>query len=325
MAALAMLAMVGCGSGGGGATASGGTGAPATAPDGKKLKIGISIPAADHGWTAGAIWWAKEAMAMYPDIEFTLAPAENPEKQIKDIETMKVKGVDGVVILATESAPITPIAKEVRDAGILVVNVDRGFLEPVADLFIEGDNVAFGRKAAEYIVQKLGGQGKIVVFEGLPSTVNDDRVRGALEVFKKNPGITILDQQSGGWNREKSLNVMQTFLVKHPQIDAVWASDDDMALGVEQALKEANRQGVWIIGGGGMKDVIKKIMDKDPMYPATITYSPSMVAYGVHQAVSMLRDGKEKVMRFTPKHVRMDVEVVTPENAKNYYFPDSVY
>lgn len=310
-----------------GCSSDSGDGATATSTTGKKLKIGISVPAADHGWTAGVIWWAEQAMALYPDVEWTLATAENPDKQIKDLETMMVKGVDAVVVLATESAPITPVAKEIHERGILLINVDRGFLEPVADVFIEGDNKAFGRKSAEFMVQKLGGRGKIVVLEGIPSTVNTDRVEAALEVFAQYPEIQILDRQTGMWNRQKSLDVMQVFLTKHKQIDAVWASDDDMALGVEQAIREAGREReMWILGGAGMKEIVKKVMDRDPMYPANITYPPSMIAVGVHKAVSILRDGKrDEIMKFMPKHMMIDCELILPENAKDYYFPDSIF
>ncbi|MBA3725295.1 MAG: ABC transporter substrate-binding protein [Armatimonadetes bacterium] len=302
-----------------------GTASSAT-PAGKKLKIGVSVPAADHGWTAGMVWWAEQAMKLYPDVEWTFASAENPENQVKDLETMMAAGVDAVVILATESAPITPTAEQMHERGILLVSVDRGFLKPVADVFIEGDNKSFGRKAAQYMVEKLGGQGKIVILEGIPSTVNTDRVESAMEVFGASPGIQVLDRQTGMWNKEKALNVMQTFLLKHKQIDAVWAADDDMALGVEQALKEAGRdRGVWILGGGGMKDIVKRVMDNDSMFPADITYPPSMIAVGIQKAVSILRDGRERVMQFTPKHMIIDVDLITPENAKGYYFPESVF
>jgi ribose transport system substrate-binding protein len=299
---------------------------PSATPEGKKLKIGVSVPAADHGWTAGVIWWAEKAKELYPDVEWTLATAENPEKQIKDLETMMAAGVDAIVVLATESAPITPTAEQIHQRGILLVNVDRGFLKPVADVFIEGDNKSFGKKSAEYMVQKLGGKGKIVILEGIPCTVNSDRVDAALAVFKANPGIEILDRQTGMWNKEKALNVMQTFLLKHPQIDAVWAQDDDMALGVEQALKEAGRdKNIWILGGAGMKDIVKRVMDGDAMYPADITYPPSMIAVGMQKAVSILRDGRDKVMQFMPRHMMLDVEMITPENAKDFYFPESVF
>ena len=99
-----------------------------------------------------------------------------------------------------------------------------------------------------------------------------------------------------------------------------------MALGVEQALKEAGRTNVWILGGAGMKDVIKRVQDNDPIFPADITYPPSMIAMGMHLAVSALRDGKQKdKSAFTPKHLMLDVELVTPDNAKDFYFPDSTY
>lgn len=320
VAALAMIA--GCSNGGGGATTGGG----ATATNGKKLKIGVSVPAADHGWTAGVVWWAKQAMEMYPDVEWTFSTAENPDKQIKDLETMMVKNVDGIVVLATESAPITPTAEEIAKRKILLVNVDRGFLKPVADVFIEGDNQAFGRKSAEFMAQKLGGKGKIIILEGIPSTVNTDRVNAFREVMKANPGIQILDSQSGMWNREKALNVTQTMLLKHKEVDAIWASDDDMALGAEQALKEAGRTGVWMLGGAGMKDIVKRVKDKDPLFPADVTYPPSMIAVGIQQAVSILRDGKrDQIAKFMPKHMKLDVEVVTPENADQFYFADSIY
>ncbi len=293
-----------------------------------RLTIGVSVPAADHGWTAGIGWWARRAMAMYPDVNWVYATAIGPEKQIADIKDMMAQQrLDGLVVLATESAPLTPIAEEAHNNGIYLVNVDRGFLKPVADLFIEGDNEAFGRKSAEFMAEKLGGKGNIVILEGIPSTVNTARVDAALKVLASHPDIHILGRQTGMWNREKAHSVMRNFLTQFPNIDAVWASDDDMALGVQQALDETggNRR-IWILGGAGMKDIVKKVMDGDPQYPADITYPPSMIAVGIHLCVSNLRDGKVKlVSQFMPRHMKLDVDLITPQNAKDYYFPDSVY
>jgi ribose transport system substrate-binding protein len=297
--------------------------APAKA---KKLKIGVSVPAADHGWTAGIGWWARKAMDLYPDVDWVFTTAPGPEKQIADIEDMMVKGVDGLVILATESAPLTPVAKQARDKGIFIVNVDRGFTQPVADIFLEGDNKAFGRKSAQFIADKLGGKGNVVVLSGIPCTVDSDRVNSAMEVFKLYPGIKVLAQQPAMWSRQKALEVTENMLTKFSKIDCVWASDDDMALGAMQAIKEAGREKeMWIFPGAGMKEVVKMVMDKNPMIPGNITYSPSMIATGIHMAYSALRDGKkDKVMEFMPRHLMIDVEIITPENAKQFYFPDAV-
>jgi ribose transport system substrate-binding protein len=306
-------------------TSAGATGG-AVAKSGKRFKVGISIPAADHGWTAGIGYWAKEAAKQNPDIDWIIEDAKEPNEQISDLENLQTQGVDALVILATESAPITPIAEKLHDAGILIINVDRGFTKPVADVFIEGDNKAFGRKSAEFMVKRLGGKGKIAIIEGISSTVNTDRVTAALEVFKANPGIQIVAQDKGEWNREKAEKVMANMLISNPQIDAVWAADDDMALGVETALKAASRdKNTWILGGAGMKDIVKRMMDNDPMFPGDITYPPSMIAFGVQTCGAMLRAGKDNAKQYIPKHVMIDVELITPENAKGYYFPDSVY
>ncbi len=295
-----------------------------------KFKVGVSIPAADHGWTAGVVWWAKECSKLHPEIDWMVATAETPEKQIADIEAFMAKKVDALVILATESAPLTPVAEEAHNRGILIVNVDRGFLKPVADIFIEGDNASFGRKSAEFMVEKLGGKGKakgdIFVLEGIPCTVNTARVNAAMAVFKTEPGIKIVGQQAANWNRQKALEVTETLLTKSPKVTAIWASDDDMALGAENALAEKGITGVWILGGAGMKDIVKRVMDKDPMFPADITYPPSMIATGMELASTVLMGGQRaKKMQFMPHHLVIDVDLILPENAKDYYFPNSVY
>lgn len=301
---------------------------PATAdgPTARRLRIGVSIPAADHGWTAGVSWWARRAMEIYSDVDWLLVTALNPEKQIADIEDLMVKGVDGLVILATESAPLTPVARKARERGIFIVNVDRGFLEPVADIFLEGDNKAFGRKSAQFIADKLGGKGNIVILEGIPSTVNTDRVNAGLEVFARYPDIKILGRQPAMWNRQKGLEVMENFLTQFPNIDCVWAGDDDVALGAIKAIKEAGRdKNLFVFPGAGMKEVVKMVMDKDPLVPANITYPPSMIATGMHLCRSVLISDRQKVMQFMPRHLLIDVELITPENAAQFYFPDSVY
>jgi ribose transport system substrate-binding protein len=321
------IAMAGCNPPAASGGEGGGTTGTTAASNGKKLKIGVSIPAADHGWTAGIGYWAKTVKEQQPDIEWIIEDAKSPDEQIKDLENLQTQGVDGLVILAVDSAPLTPTAKKLKQAGIFIVNVDRGFTEPVADVFIEGDNSAFGRKSAEFMVQKLGGKGNIVVLEGIAgTTVSQARVKAFKDVIAQNPGIKIVAQEAADWNRETAEKKMQNILVSTPQIDAIWASDDDMALGVENALKSAGRdKNIWILGGAGMKDIVKRVMDNDPLYPANITYPPSMIAVGMQTAAGMLKAGLDNTKKFMPRHLVLDVDLITPDNAKDYYFPDSIY
>lgn len=292
----------------------------------KRFKIGVSIPAADHGWNAGLKYWSEQATKQNPDVDWVIQDFKNSDEQINSLENMLSQGVDAFVIVAPESAAVTPIAEKIHDAGHLIVNVSGGFTKPVADVFIEGDNRAFGRHAAEFMVKQLGGKGKIVYLEGTPCTVNSDRVNAALEVFKASPGIQIVGHGVGEWNREKAEHAVQNILVANPQIDAIWAADDDMALGAEAALKATGRdKNIWILGGGGMKDIVKRVMDKDPLYPGDITYPPSMIGFGIETAAAMVRAGADKSKQFMPHHVVIDLDAITPENAKSYYFPDSIY
>ncbi len=292
----------------------------------KKMKVGISIPAADHGWTAGLSWWAHEAVKQYPDIEWTIQDSKDPSEQISALENMKTEGVDALVIVPTESAPITPIAEKLHEAGILIIDVSAGLTKPVADVFIEGNNSEFGKKSAQFMAQKLGGKGKIAILEGVPCTVNTDRVTAAKLVFATYPGIQIVAEDAGMWNREKAEKVMQNMLVQNSHLDAIWAADDDMALGVETALKAAGRnKDIWILGGGGMKDIVKRVMEGDPLYPFDITYPPSIIGFGIQTAAGMLKRDKEQAKKYTPRHLVMDIDQVTPSNAKDFYFPSSIY
>lgn len=323
--ALATVAIIGgCKSDGPSAGTTGSSG-PA---DGKKYKIGVSIPAADHGWTAGVGYWAKEAEKLHPNIEWTIETALTPDEQITDLQNLQSQGMDAMVILAVDSAPVTPMAKTLHDAGMLIVNVDRGFTDTtIADVFIAGDNSAFGRKAAEFMATKLGGSGNIVILAGIAGTnVSKERVAAFRKVMEDYPNIKIVAEEAADWNREKADKVMQNILTANPKIDAVWASDDDMALGAENAIKQAGREKeMWMLGGAGMKDIVKRVMDGDAMYPANVTYPPSMIALGMQTAAGILTAGREKVMQFMPKRILLDVDLITPENAKNFYFPDSIY
>lgn len=319
--ALILGTAIGCS--GGEKTAGGTTGTPPVT-DGKKFKVAISVPAADHGWTGGALYWATEETKKYPDIEWTIETAQTPDEQVNDLDTLATKGIDALVVLAHESGPLTPKAKELHDRGILIVNVDRGFTEPVADVYLAGDNKEFGKMSAEYIVQKLNGKGKILILRGLPCTVDTDRFDSAMAVFKANPGIEVLDSQPGRWSRDEAYKVTQNMLLKHKQVDAIWSSDDDMSEGAEQALKEAGRdKNIWMLGGGGKKEIVKRIMDGDPMYPATVTYPPSMTAQAVAKCVEVLKNGKK--VEEKDKNILIKLDVVTKDNGKDFHFPDSVY
>ncbi len=298
----------------------------------EKIRIGVSIPSADHGWTGGIVWWAQRAIedwnAKDPDATFFLVTADSASKQVGDVEDLMVKGIDALVILAHDSAPLTPVVEQAYNEGVFVVSVDRGLTKPVENVYVAGDNPGLGRVSAEWMAKELNGKGKIVVLEGIPCVINGERVDAFNEVMARYPGIEILDSQPAHWSTQKGLEIMENYLQKFDKIDAVWAQDDDVLKGVLQAYKESGRKDIKLfLGGAGSKDMIKMVMDGDALVKADVTYPPSMIATGISMAVMSLRG--EQLNGFyqhqIPSKIILAAELVTKENAKDYYIPESIF
>ncbi len=294
--------------------------------DDGKIKVAISIPSADHGWTGGVVWWAeqvkREMEAKDPDVKVLISTARDSAEQVSKIENMLVQDVDALVLLPQEPAPLTGICEQAVKKGVYLVVVDRGLTKEVQNLTIAGDNAGFGRTCAEEMAKQLGGKGDILIMEGIPCEVNTLRVDAFREVMKKYPGIRILESQTSYWSTEKGLKLMENFLQKYPKIDAVWAGDDDVLLGALKAYEESGRRDIKLmIGGGGAKSVVKKVLDRDPLVTFNVTYPPRMIAYGVEYAVAHLK-GKPKTGE---KRVTIPADVITPKNAKFFYYPNSIY
>ena len=233
-----------------------------------------------------------------------------------------MQGVKAVVVLPQEPGPLTNVCDMAKQQGVFLVTVDRGLEKPVQDVYVAGDNAGFGRTAAQALVQALGGRGDILVMEGIPCVVNTDRVEAFKAEIAKHPGIRLLESQSAYWDTEKGLKLMENFLQKYPKIDAVWVGDDDVLIGALKALEESKRQDVKLmLGGGGAKAIVKRVLDRDPVVRMTVTYPPNMIEIGIESAIAGLKNGgKAKEAKIV-----IPSEVVTPENASEYYFPDSIY
>lgn len=298
----------------------------------EKHKIGVAIPSADHGWTGGVVWWAEQAIndweAKDPNLDFVLLTAVSPEHMVSVVEDLMVQQIDALVILPHDSATLTPIVEEVYKSGVYTVVVDRGLIRDAQDVYIAGDNPGMGRVSAEWMAKELNGKGKIVVLEGIPTVINTERVNAFMEVMEQYPGIEILDSQPAYWSTQRGLEIMENYLQKYPQIDAVWAQDDDVLKGVLQAYKESGRKDIKIMfGGAGSKDIIKMIIDGDPVVRADVTYPPSMIATGISLAVMGVKGEVWEgfYQHKLPSKIILAAELITRENAEEYYFPDSPF
>ena len=200
----------------------------------EKIKIGVSIPAATHGWAGGLNWHAEQAEkrieATYPNIDVIVVSANGATEQANDLEDLvSVQNIDALVVLPFESDPLTVPVQQVKEAGKFVTVVDRGLSLPgIEDVYVAGNNPELGRVSGEYIRKRLDDEGKIVILRGIPTTVDTERVDAFIESIEGS-NIEVLDMKHANWNRDDGYEVMQDFLSRFPQIDAVWAQDDDIA------------------------------------------------------------------------------------------------
>ena len=292
----------------------------------KEFTIAVSIPAATHGWTGGVVYHAQEAEkqieAAYPNIDVIVSTASSATAQVASLEDLSATNeLDALVILPFTSEELTGPVEQVASNGTFITVVDRGLSDPsIQDLYVAGDNIAVGANTAKWLVEKLGGEGEIVVLRGIPTVIDDERIKGFQDVIDQSD-IKILDIQYANWNQDEAFTLMQDYLGKYPNIDAVWANDDDMLLGVIEAVDQAGREDIrYMLGGNGMKQVIEMVKAGEERTPISPPYPPSMIASAMFMTAAQFAG--QAPMRGAFK---LDAPLITPENADQFYFPDSPF
>ena len=293
-----------------------------------KVNLGVAIPAATHSFTAGIVWWANEAKKelekKYPDLKVTVKTAANAGEQANQLQDLlTVTKINALVVFPFESAALTKPVAQVKGKGVYVTVVDRGLTDESAqDAYVAGDNTAFGRIPAEFIAKQLNGKGNIVALRGIATTLDNERMDAFNAVMKAHPDIKLLDAKYGNWNRDDAFKVMQDYLTRFKQIDAVWAADDDMAVGVLKAIDQAKRTDIKLVfGGAGAKGMIKTLMDgSDPRIQANVSYSPKFI----YDAIKMTAEARLKGEKLPAKSIIPSV-LITKATAKDFYFPDSPF
>lgn len=295
---------------------------------GKKVVLGVAIPAATHGFTGGIVYWANQAKKdlekANPGLQVIVKTSANASEQANQLQDLvTVNKINALVVFPFESAALTQPVAQVKAKGVYVTVVDRGLTDTSAqDAYVAGDNTAFGKIPAEYLAKALNGKGNIVALRGIPTTLDNERMDAFNAVLKSHPGIKLLDAKHANWNRDDAFKVTQDFLTRFKEIDAVWAADDDMAVGVLKAIDQAKRKDIKIVfGGAGAKGMIKTLMDgKDPRIQANVSYSPKFI----YDAVKLTAEARLKDQKLPPTTIIPSV-LITKANAKDFYFPDSPF
>lgn len=257
--ALGVALLTGCGSG---------TPSPSGSGANQKLVVGFSQVGAESSWrTAETQSIQSEAQKRGITLKFSDAQGKQ-ENQIKSVRSFITQGVNAIILAPVVETGWEPVLREAQKAKIPVILVDRGVSVDDPALYttlIASDFIAEGKMAAEWLVKKMNGKASIVELQGTPGAAPAiDRKKGFEEGLKAAPEMRILASQSADFRRSQGKEVMEALIKRHGKdIDAVYAHNDDMAIGAIQALEEAGRKpgvDVIVVSIDGVKAAFESII-----------------------------------------------------------------
>lgn len=283
VAAITVLAVLTSGCGGSGDKA-------AKPDDGKKTTvIGFSISTLNNPFFV-SVRKGVEDEAKKLGVTVKVVDAQNdPAKQANDISDLIQQKVDILLINPVDSAAVSTSVQAANKANIPVLALDRSADKGTVASFIASDNVKGGEMAADYIIQKLGAKVKVAELEGIPGA-SATRERG--EGFHKiaDQKLTVVAKQSADFDRSKGLTVAENMLQANPDIQAIFAQNDEMALGAIQAAKSASKT-IFIVGFDGTQDGLKAV--EAGTLAATIAQQPELMGQqGLEAAVKVAKGEK---------------------------------
>jgi ribose transport system substrate-binding protein len=263
-----------------------------------QLKIGLSISTLNNPFFVSLKEGAeKEAKSQGTEI-ITVDAQNDSAKQVSDIEDLIQKGVNVLIVNPADSDAIKAAIESANNANIPVITVDRSANGGTVVSHIASDNVAGGQMAGDFILEKLGKKGKVVELEGIPgSSAARERGEGFHKAIDAVADIQVVAKQAADFDRAKGLTVMENILQGNKDIQAVFAHNDEMALGALQALDAAGMKDVIVVGFDATDDAVKAV--NDGKMAATVAQKPAEIGQkGVQTAMKVFK--KESVEKFVP-------------------------
>jgi ribose transport system substrate-binding protein len=266
-----------------------------------------------------AVKRGAEAASVKYGVKLTvLAPlrSENNEEQITQVEQAIAKREDAIVLIPADSKGIIPAVEKANEANIPVINVNTKVAAvgtAKTATFIAVENYDAACKVAHELAKQMKKKGKVIILEGKTGSQSAvDISKGAVDTFKKYPKIKVVAKQTAQWSRSEALSVTQNLLQAYPGVNAVFGSNDEMALGAVEAIDQAKKIGKILVAGlDANEDAVKAIL-LGRMHITCDKKSYDQGYYGVEYAVKILK--KRKVANFIP----VKTELITKDNINTY-------
>ncbi len=265
----------------------------------------------------------EEEAAYYPNIEVIVTDADgDAAKLTSDVEDVLAQGVDGIIISGgpLESAPAALDAIEA--AGVPVVLVDRLLAGGNFTSWIGPDNYTIGVQDGQYIVDRLGGEGRLVVLRGGPAdnSIGLARTNGMLSVVEQSNIEVVMAPDFGGWSEDGGFTLMEDMLARYDQIDAVFCENDSMCLGAQLAIADAGRsEEMFLVGVDGQKEALLQILNGTNYAATGLNNSDQIGRAAFHRLMAILAGAE------APQETVLPSPLITIDNVARYYDPDSVF
>ena len=238
--------------------------------------------------------------------------SDDSATQANQLANAAATGAGAVMVNPTDSDAMAPAVKQLTDAKIPVVAVDRAVNNAEVSSYIASDNVGGGKQAAKALSEAIHGEGEILVLQGKTgSSASRERGKGFDEGLKDNPNIKVVAKQTAEFERAKGLDVTTNLLQAHPNVKAIFAENDEMALGAIEALGSKAGKDVKVIGFDGAEDALKAI--KDGRMYASIAQQPVKMAEQAVIEASKLLKGETAT-----KKMQVEVVAATKENVDKF-------
>ena len=279
-------------------------------------RIAVVLGPANTTWYIRLRQIVDQATIRHPNINWTVRNARDTDEQIGMLTAFKYEQFDAIIIMPLESFRLVPIAEDIYYSGTPTIILSRRLASPNYTALITGDNFGGGVNAARLLGERLDGAGNIVVLRStIGSPVDAGRFNGFFETLQLEfPDMRIVGQGDAGVTRATGLSVMNSLLAEHSNITAVYAQDDEAALGALAAINNSGRTDIrYITGFGGTRAVFDFLMDDTSIFLASMSYFPSMGADAVEMAVSIVM-GME-----VPKETIISSQIIGDWNLRGYW------
>lgn len=236
-------------------------------------------------------------------LEIVVVDSQNdPAKERSNVEDLVQQNVAVLIINPTDSDAVANSIQVAKDANIPVITVDRQANGVEVASHIASDNAAGGKMAGDFILSTLGGKANIVELQGIPgASATRDRGKGFHEAVDNKAGVKVVSSQAADFDRQKGLNVMENIIQSTPNFDAIFAHNDEMALGAVKALKTAGKKAV-VVGFDGTADAVTAVNNGE--MAATIAQQPDLMGSLAAETASKIMKG-ETVAKQIPVELKV--------------------